>query len=86
MHRTHVLWDGAAGIITKHTSNACLGIIMVMIPLDAPSKFPNHNIHRDMKLSFVMLVYHVLPKKLPIWDIFHIGNSCAGSLSGRQLN
>ena len=32
---------------------------------NAPNKLPNQNIHRDIKLKFVMLAYHVLPKKLP---------------------
>ena len=45
------------------------GIMVVIIPLhvffNALNKLPNHNIHRDIKLEFVMLAYHVLPKKLP---------------------
>ena len=72
MHRTHVLLDCAAGIITIHTykyRTLCLGIMVVIIPLhvffQCPNKLPNHNIHRDIKFKFLMLAYHVLPKKLP---------------------
>ena len=56
MHRTHVLLDCAAGIITIHTykyRTLCLGIMVVIIPLhvffQCPNKLPNHNIHRDIK-------------------------------------
>ena len=33
MYSKHVLWDGAAAIITKLTYKWCLGIIVVIIPI-----------------------------------------------------
>ena len=72
MHRTLVLCDGAARIITKHTykCTTCVWALWwisfpSMCLSNAPNQLPNHNIHRDIKLEFVMLAYYVLPKKLP---------------------
>ena len=72
MHRTHVLLDCAAGIITMHTykyKTRVWALWWLSFPsmcfCNAPNKLPNHNIHRDIKLEFFMVAYHVLPKKLP---------------------
>ena len=70
--RIHVLWHGVADITTKHTykSKTCAWApwwisFPLMCLFNAPKKLLNHNIHRDIKLEFVMLEYHVLRKKLP---------------------
>ena len=36
-----------------------------MFFFNSPNKLHDHNIHRDIKLYFLMLAYYVLPKKLP---------------------
>ena len=43
MHRTHVLWDGAAGLITKHTykcKTCVLGTVVDIISLNVLFKCP----------------------------------------------
>ena len=61
-------------------------IIPLHVFLNAPNKLPNHNIHRDIKLEFLMVAYHVLPKKLPIRDVFHTGDSSGGVLKWQDLD
>ena len=62
----------AAGNITKHTfkCKTCVWALWwISFPsmcfFNAPNKLSKHNIHRDIKLEFVILAYHVLSKKLP---------------------
>ena len=82
MHRTLVLCDGAARIITKHTykCKTCVWALWwISFPSmcfsNAPNQLPNHNIHRDINLNLLCLRIMCSRKSSRIRDIFHTGDS-----------
>ena len=82
MHRTLVLCDGAARIITKHTYKCTTfvwALWWISFPSmrfsNAPNQLPNHNIHRDINLNLLCLRIMCSRKSSRIRDIFHTGDS-----------
>ena len=77
MHRTLVLCDGAARIITKHTykCKTCVWALWwISFPSmcfsNAPNQLPNHNIHRDIKTWICYACILCAPEKAPKFGTF----------------